>query len=207
MKKVLIFLLSLGVSGAAFAQMPPVSVGLGMGFELQNATENFNNGGISGTRSLDSSLLNVGIAFDATYLVAKLQYAGQLGKSKFTNKTNGQSDQSNDVDRQMSFLDLSVAGKYPINLAMGIAIFPLVGLEYDLNLSASNLGGQEKQSDLNDLYLLLGLGVDIHVTPTVYFRPEVNYGFNLTANPSNTASGSTYTGNKMTAGISVGYGL
>ncbi len=50
-----------------------------------------------------------------------------------------------------------MAGKYPINLALGLTNFPLVGLEYDLNLTANNMSSQQK-TDLNDLYLLLGVG-------------------------------------------------
>ena len=209
MKKVLFFLFSLGAASAAFAEMPPISAGLGMGFEMQNDTQKFDLGGLATTQSENSYLLNFGIDFDATYLVAKLQYATQLGKSNVTIKTTnpaGIPDSTYDADNQLSFLELSLAGKYPIVLALGITIFPLLGLEYDLNLTANNMSAEQK-TDLNDLYILAGLGVDIHVTPTVYFRPQLTYGFNTTATPTTTANGVTYSANKLDAGISVGYGL
>ena len=209
MKKVLFALLCLGVSSGVFAQLPPFSAGVGMGFGLLSDTQSFDYPGYVGTSSTGSYLLTVETYFDATYLEAKAQYSVMLGQGKNTLKRTTPAnlpDQTSDIDSKLSFLNLSVAGKYPIRLALGVVIFPLLGLEYDLNLTANNMSSQQK-SDLNDLYVIAGLGADIYMTPSVFFRPLVTFGFNTTAAPTNTSSGYTYSGYKADLGISVGFVL
>jgi len=206
MKKVLLTLAAVLIGTAAFAQDFKVSAGPTLGFQWINYGVSYSILGITGTGNLNAPTFNFGVFFDATYVEAKVGYLTEIGKSNNTATISG-TTVSATSDDQLGFLNIGIAGKLPIKLSDMIVLFPKVGFDYNIYMNSNPKYTGSVATDLNDLFLLLGLGVDIYVAKTIYIRPEGSFDINLTATPSsaNAVSGVTYTGNKINAGVSVGF--
>ena len=77
-------------------------------------------------------------------------------------------------------LDLSVLGKIPINLADGkFTFFPMLGVSY--NTVLFGISGTEGMtvSELNQIGLLGGVGLDYYITSSIYLRSEGLFHFRL----------------------------
>jgi len=216
MNKMSIFLVvALLAAGTVAAEDLKFSIGGGIGLEAQNNTATTDGTVLfvpnKSVTTLDSALLNFGVYVDATYAVFGVNYAGQLNKTKKVQKVTApvETTINDDIDNSAGNIELYIAGKIPIRLVEGLAIFPLLGLEYDINLSYTgkdNLSSDAKAA-LNDFYVIGGIGADIYLNKSVYFRALVKAGYNLTATPSTTYADTKYTGYKVDAGVSIGFGL
>jgi hypothetical protein len=104
----------------------------------------------------------------------------------------------------------------------GFLIFPILGFEYDLNLSYKDADGNDlkagmtndQKANLNMLWIKGGLGLDIPIAGEIYLRPEVLASYKLRSK-SDTNAIDTYTADgaedvsvttvKVDIGLLVGY--
>lgn len=126
--------------------------------------------------------------FDATYAVVSFGF--QVNGSpheKITTwdgSTKGTTEGS--VDERAGFLSFSLLGRYPFTLG-SISIFPLLGIEYDINLYLKAADGtdlkasltDQERSDLNQFWFKTGVGADFFIYQGLYIRPELLMGFKL----------------------------
>lgn len=128
------------------------------------------------------------VYFDATYAVATFGFRGNgsphqtivtvLGGSTNTNDT--------DIDERAGFVSFSLLGRYPFLLGP-VSLFPLLGIEYDLNLYWKDAAGadlkasltSDEKSWLNQFWFKAGVGADFFVYKGLYIRPLVLLGFKL----------------------------
>lgn len=118
------------------------------------------------------------VFFDATYVQVS---AGYIMATKA--KTSGTNVTTTSYDNKLGYLTLAALGKYPFKLGP-VTLFPLAGIEYDLNVShpsADNFEGfivpSPTASDYNQFWIKGGVGADIAVGGHFYVRPEALYGF------------------------------
>ncbi len=210
MKKLSMILVLLLLVSALFAQDFKVSVGAGAGYEVQNSNNNYDLllGTVTGTNSTDIGLLNFGVFVDASYVLLSAKYATQLtqGVYNFSTVSPFVTTGSTAVDSGYSFIELAVAAKLPIQITEGLIIFPSIGLGYDINVAATgkDLMTDAQKAELDNLYLNIGVGADLYVSDNVFFRPALNFGYNLTNQPSVVVSGFNYSGYKLDLGLTVG---
>jgi len=210
MKKVLCILAVLALSiGIVSAQEFKLSAGGGLGLESQNIGSKYSISAEETEFITSSTFLSFGVFFDATYALLTVEYAAQLGKSRaksIATKPNSITVET-DSELNLGYLDIGLVGKYPFTLSKEINIFPLLGFEYDINVAMkdkNNLSA-ERKADLDEFYLLLGVGADFYLSKNLYLRPIVDFGINLTAAPKTTAANTTYWGNKVDVGVYLGY--
>jgi hypothetical protein len=107
----------------------------------------------------------------------------------YTLDAQGKGSASYDVDKDyaMTNLDLNFLFRIPIRLGQSsVAIVPMAGFEYDINLSYKDADGNdlttgmsdEEKSNLNMFFLQIGAGFQIDIGNVVLY-PEVIYGFKL----------------------------
>lgn len=127
--------------------------------------------------------------FDATYGQAAVglrgngttheKWTGVIG----TNTFSGEPDDTN----ASGFLSVSVLGKYPFALGKMFTLFPLLGIEYDLNLWLKDQDGvdlkaamtDEDKADLNQFWFKGGVGADVALGKSLSLRAELLLGFKL----------------------------
>jgi opacity protein-like surface antigen len=125
------------------------------------------------------------IFLDATYIEASLGiFFG--GGSWETNIDSSLSQYLNigDIKFTGNFeftgLDIGLLAKYPIAVTSGIKIFPLLGIDYSIVLSAKLEGVEENDpADWNHLAFKFGAGADFSLTDFLYLRLEALYGVRL----------------------------
>ncbi|MDR1287174.1 MAG: hypothetical protein LBK08_06160 [Treponema sp.] len=149
----------------------------------------------------DISQFNYGgfVFFDATY--AELSVSIQSGVNTWEQLLDQvlpdlKSDKGKGWETMMGF---SLLAKYPFTLTSRLSLFPLAGVEYQVSLvqkrslSADNRvynrtnGIYEKNkdkkalklSDWNSLFINIGAGADFNLTPGLFIRGEILYGFRL----------------------------
>ena len=118
--------------------------------------------------------------FDATYVEAWLGISfvndGDVKMPIGTGPTT--------LGSSLSFtkLALGLFGKYPFHLGQTFTLFPLLGIQYDMMLSAegtpTNVPGFDA-ADFNTFWFKLGAGLDFALTQKLYLRFEALFGFGL----------------------------
>ncbi len=89
-----------------------------------------------------------------------------------------------DFEGTLTYLTFGAFGKYPYKLG-SLTVFPLLGLEYKLNLAAEDADGNDlkkdatskEKSDLNELWIKAGAGADFKISEKVYVRPSLVLGY------------------------------
>ena len=119
--------------------------------------------------------------FDATYAELSLAFLGGGGKFKFTSP-GGDTDQ----DFSIANFNIGLLGKYPFAINDKLALFPLLGIEYQIALDEKMDGekyegfdGDGKPGDFSALWFKFGGGLDFAVTEKIYLRFEALYGIRL----------------------------
>lgn len=111
--------------------------------------------------------------FDATYAELSLGFSGGLGRFLI-------GDDLERIDFSIMNLNISLLGKYPFEIGTKWAIFPLLGIDYQLMLSVKGEDEYEvKASDFNALWFKLGAGFDYSFTEQIYLRFLTLYGIRL----------------------------
>jgi hypothetical protein len=96
------------------------------------------------------NLIAVGAFVDITYAMISVNYAFNMGAPAGTYYIDGEKDDTNTdmlndgmEDIAVSYLIITALGKYPFNLG-GVVISPMLGLEYQLNLTVTDDGEDVK---------------------------------------------------------------
>ena len=180
-KRIILALLVLTLAaGGAFAQ--ELSAGVGGNFAISFDQVTMSGGGTTMEALVTTSGGGIYAFFDATYVEVDV---GMLFGNQKAKATGGGSTVESDGP-DVSVLTLGLYGKYPIDLG-GFILFPLLGIQYDLGLSAKQtIGGttyEAKDEDLPDalnrLWIKLGVGADINLSDAMYLRPSILYGINF----------------------------
>jgi hypothetical protein len=133
--------------------------------------------GVSNSYSTDSSMFKCKAFVDAVYVEASFGFAANI--RYYSTIDNGDSTSYSDGDVG-TWLTFCVMGKYPIQLG-GLAFFPLLGLEYDADLTYAKTGGGTPAvsagSDYDQWWIKGGVGADIPLSEPVFLRPEVLLGY------------------------------
>jgi opacity protein-like surface antigen len=217
MKKLLALLVVLLLATGAFAQDINISAGATVNYIFWDA------GALDAAPPNDVeenwSFISIGAFVDVTYAMFSVSYAFSLGGPNVILSVDGTKDdaasEANTTNAEKyaaGYLVITALGKYPIDVG-GVTIFPMLGVEYQLNLSLTDDGNDQKDgftddqnASLNDFYILGGLGADFNVAENIYIRAMVLYAYNLTPDTPFTAGGDfTEWGWNIKGGISVGF--
>ena len=120
------------------------------------------------------------VFLDATYAELSLGFFGGSGKVKQTIEGIPGMSSSSEADVSIMNFNIGLLGKYPIGISEKLTVFPLLGIEYDVCLSAKTGGSKvDKPGDFSALWFKLGGGVDYDLTEKIYLRFEALYGLRL----------------------------
>jgi hypothetical protein len=222
MKKSLVFVALAFLSLSVFAQQ--LSVGAGGSFNPYWETYKTSLGSNWAKTTVSVSMFGASAFVDATYIQASIGIGAnsktvKLSNSDSTGASSSSSSSNNDV---ATYLSISALGKYPIELS-GFTLFPMAGVEYDLNLSLKDSNGNDSKAGLtsdekaalNALILKAGVGADIPVATQFFVRPSLLFGYRFNSKLDNDdisaakALGLTYTVTKLKLdiGLAIGYKL
>jgi opacity protein-like surface antigen len=161
------------MSTAAFAQVK-LSAGAGGLFQAlwsttksgdSSETESTTGGGFFGFFDATYAEVDLGLVFDSVDIMGS-----KMSLTSFT---------------------LGLVGKYPIALGESLTVFPLAGFDYNIFLSGKSGEQTISRSDLSDAFgddyigtfdvfnIVIGGGVDYSITPNLFIRGEVRWGFKL----------------------------
>jgi hypothetical protein len=167
-------------------------------------------------------IVSAGAFVDITYVMVSVNYAFNLGPPIGTayvdgDKNDANTDALNDqLDKiAVSYLVITALGKYPFNVG-GMVISPMIGLEYQLNLTLTDDGEDQKDdldddevAALNDLYILAGACADFNIGENLYLRVMALFAYNLTPD---SAAGLSMMGDpddewgwSIKGGVAIGY--
>ncbi|MDR0302504.1 MAG: hypothetical protein LBI04_09375 [Treponema sp.] len=171
-KSISILVLLALVAGGAFAL--DMSAGGGLLFDLSG-----NNGVADGDLYMGTRILSIGGYgfFDATFVEVDVSFA--YGMLTYVYDFGPLGDGSDDAGSALQ-LGFSLLGKYPIDLG-GFTLFPLLGVNYNLVLSASDQDGNDMDDagDMSQLGFLAGLGFDLPLSDALYLRAEAMFNLRL----------------------------
>jgi len=118
--------------------------------------------------------------FDASY--AEIGVGFTFASGKFVSKDPEYGKQEDDEEYSLMYLNLSLLGKYPIYLD-GLSIWPAAGIEYALCISGEYDGRdlfmyntRYTISDINQLWIKFGIGMDTPLNNVVFLRTKLLYG-------------------------------
>ena len=169
MKKSISVLILLALAAtSAFAQFG--SVGGGLLFDGNYGNE-AKYEGIT-LLSIDKTSFGAFAFFDATYVEVDLSFTYGLAEMKVLGGLGS-------TDLNLQSLGISVLGKYPIELG-AITFFPLIGINYNLVLSAESNGTSYRDAeDLSQLGLLAGVGFDYPLNEQLFIRAQALFALRL----------------------------
>jgi hypothetical protein len=224
MKKSLVVFALACLSMLAFAQSLPLSVGAGINWSPIFISDKLSNGSQWLKDVYDTSAFGGAVFVDAKYIQASIGIAA-TSKSvtdNYTDSTGASSSNSISNGNVNTSLSIVALGKYPFELS-GFSIFPLAGLEYDLNLSYKDSNGNDLKSgldsdhkaNLNAFFIKAGVGADFPVAEKFFVRPELLVGYKFHSklesdvidNNKTLGIDESYTFIKVDIGVSVGYKL
>jgi hypothetical protein len=189
-KRIILALMILTLTaGGAFAQIQ-LSAGAGGNFAVSWDSIEYSQAGFT----MEGLLTTVGggffAFFDATYVEADV---GMLFGTQSMKQTVGGSSADTEGP-SVSFLTLSLYGKYPFDLGI-CTLFPMLGIQYDIGLSAKQeINGTTYEADsdalgdaLNKFWIKLGVGADFNLSEKLYLRPVILWGINFGTKDNNDA--------------------
>ncbi len=174
---------------AAVSMTYAIDMSAGAGAKINlNSLYSTETDGVDTLKTTDSNFfIAPEVFFDATYIEASIGYSLFLSGS-FKAELNGvslvEADYADMGIGSISNLTFGIAGKYPITLG-GVILFPLVGIDYDLNLTIKDPDGNDLRefmtddeiADFNNFWLKGGVGADIKVSDVLFVRPKLILGF------------------------------
>ncbi|MDR2731500.1 MAG: hypothetical protein LBB81_11465 [Treponema sp.] len=182
-KVIIVMVLATLVAGGAFAQMSAGVGGLfagqfgGGGYENKDAKVSYESVGNSfgGYAFFDASFAELTVGFQSGKFLGKTTING-------TSVTAG-----DDYAVTVSALALGLYGKFPIAISDAFSLFPLIGIDYNMVLSATNKDGDDifenskdySAADMSSLWIKFGVGMDVGFTDAIYLRFEALYGLGL----------------------------
>jgi hypothetical protein len=202
-KMVLVLLMATMLTGGVFAQM---SAGIGGSFGAYMVSYSHPDFDIDNPKPVVGGGFHG--FFDANYALVKLGLF--IGG-------NSEEDSGITVKSTATYFSLGLLGKFPIDLG-GFTLFPMLGFEYNMfmsgKMSAGDFSFDWKRADLDkagdsDMFLLqLGVGADINLGESIYLRPSLLWGIDLTSSEAEQdfkdADGKVFK-HKLDIGIAVGF--
>jgi hypothetical protein len=193
MKKIIGLLVIILLSSGAFAQDISMSAGALIDFMYWVNAESNDSGGPEVNTEIGWTALSLGAFVDLTYVMVNLTYTFTIGAPTATVSEDGtKNDAASDAqtefmeDYSASYLVITVLGKYPFDVG-GVVIFPMLGAEYQLNLTLYDGDNDQKDglsddeiATLNDLYVLAGIGADFDIMESLYCRVTALFSYCLT---------------------------
>ena len=137
------------------------------------------------TESRSWDLGSVALTYSGKYFQIGLGYTASVAaKYTWSNTFSGLSS-SGDITDKLSFLAITAYAKYPVKVG-SVTVFPLGGVEYDLNLTYTDSSGNDLKKSfesvypgsLDHLYLQIGAGAEFEVGSLVIY-PELIYGWRM----------------------------
>jgi opacity protein-like surface antigen len=212
----LALLIAVLATSAAFAQIN-LSAGGGLFFDNDfggGYKASYSKDDLSISRTAEIPYTGMGIYgfFDAAYAELSIGYFFGDITVKRTEK-EAYSGYSNSVSPSYVWkaegFNLSVFGKFPININDKFTLFPLLGSEYKFVRSV-NVKEKEipytNSSYFNALWFKAGVGGDISFTEIIFLRLNLLYGIRL-SNDFEDKYVSDYTSDKLKAETLLGHGL
>jgi len=189
-KKLLLVAALALVGVAVYAQ--DVRIGVGATFSPETQQENYTDVSgdpVAGTE--EDSFVSFRAIFDAKYVLASVGFATWVA-----DQTNIKIDSVNiptNVTADWTYIPINLLLKLPFEIGRGSTIFPLLGIEYDINLTYTqtatfgnatqtttkdSLSSDDSQG-LNHLYVKAGIGADFAVGNNVFLRPEILFAYKI----------------------------
>jgi hypothetical protein len=173
MKKSLVFAVLVCLSAVVFAQQ--LSVGAGVNLSPVSVTMKGDDYGTTSSTTTSNMTYGAKVFIDATYIEA--------GVGILANSTSYTTDGSSSNGFNGTWLAISALGKYPVPLG-SFTIFPMLGIEYDLNLSYYDGTGADIKSafeaagySADQFWIKGGVGADFSVADKMFIRPSVLIGY------------------------------
>lgn len=148
---------------------------------------------------------------DATYAELSLGFFGGSGKAK-----GSFGGFSMEVDYSIASFNIGLLGKYPFAIDDNLTVFPLLGIDYQIVLSAKlDDTDAETPGDLSALWFKFGGGADYSLTSNIFLRAQALYGLRTpnkseddsvkSAKDEGTDDAKTRLGHGLTIKLAVGY--
>jgi hypothetical protein len=139
--------------------------------------------GLEGTASDHFNFGTVCAFFDLPFLHTTLSYASRFSGSF---DSAGSFTGTGIYTNRETFLGIGILLRYPFTVGR-FSVFPLIGVENDINLTYADADGNDLKSGLssyardhlNKAFLKVGVGADILVSKFIFLRPTVLLGFRL----------------------------
>ncbi|MFP4378077.1 MAG: hypothetical protein ACLFP4_13620, partial [Spirochaetales bacterium] len=178
MKRFMVVLAVLAISGTAFGQGIDVAVGIDVPISLMTQDDELTDGTLTATDRFAFTLIGASAFVDATYVELGVGYIVNIGDVDYTYIEDGSEIGTDTVDLKVSYIQVGLAGKYPIAINDTTVFSPRLGLDYLLNLTASSEDEgitkedftEEAQAELNELFLQIGGDIDVGVAESVFIR-------------------------------------
>lgn len=215
-KKSLLMLVLLGIiAGSTFAQFSIGAGGyftndFGGGFEESNPDAKMEMPYMSG---------GIFAFFDVKYIQLS------VGMLAFNNTTSEINNINSSTERKMYGMDIGLFGKIPLSIGKYFTLFPLLGVDYRLILTArditakdynegqyKNPAGKSAPWDFSAFWFKAGLGLDFSFNDTLFLRGEALYGVRLSSKYERDAveknsSRAALLGHGLTMRLALGYKL
>jgi hypothetical protein len=122
--------------------------------------------------------------YDAKFLVAEVGIGASMGGSYVDDTFYSVTYDSGKITNKQAFVSMGVSGKFPITFG-SITVFPIAGVEYDLNLSYTDSAGNDLKAGMDStaktmlerLYVKGGLGLDYSISQSMIFRIQALYAY------------------------------
>jgi hypothetical protein len=225
MKRFTMLILSLlGMVGSAFCL--DMSIGPSFTYAPMRTDFNVSYPGYSDGDYIDTyNMGSVGVFFDAEYLQANIAYSWMLSGSYDITDPEGyfygySVNNSGGITAHFTYIDFNLLGKVPIKIG-SFSVFPLLGVEYDQNLTWTDKDGNnlksglssDEKNNLNKFFFDVGLGADFTLSEDFFIRPEVILGFKMKSkfendtidNWNSYGFDADYQTTKWNFGLSLGY--
>ncbi len=156
------------------------------------------------------------------YLQASLGYFGNssIGSIQASDDTGAGGSANFSGAAEGGWLSLGLTGSYPLKLS-GFTLFPIAGIEYDLNLRLIDSNGydlkpamsSDQVDNMNWLWAKLGIGADVPLSATLFIRPSALLGYKFQSKLERDYVAATSTGGinatltwlKLDFGLSLGW--
>jgi hypothetical protein len=190
MKRILTILFILSISVSAFALDFSAGIGASAGYNWEPMSAS--GSGTTSTITQSYVPLSFRAFIDATYLEASVGYRMANGASLKTEAT-GFTTTTTTTSNKQDWVSIGALFKYPFDLG-SFTLFPIVGIEYDLNLSFKDSSGSDlkasmtadQKANLDQFWIKAGIGADLSFGG-FYIRPEVLIGYKLLSKAENDA--------------------
>jgi hypothetical protein len=188
MKRLIVVSLLAGLATGAFG----IDFSAGGGISVGAVCQQFSAENYIFWDTYKSALTTVPVGFaayfDAAYAEAAIGLRGNGNTHRAITTTLSGSKTTNESDDNQSagFLSLALLARYPFTLGR-FSLFPLLGIEYDLNLWLKDQNGadlkaamtEQEKSDLNQFWFKGGVGIDFPLGRNVSLRSKLTLGLKL----------------------------